>query len=549
LSTRHAMAVDFGRRQLRAIWVGASRTRGGLKIRRALVEEVPRALSVDDPAAIGAWAGERLKAAGFPRGHAVILIGREHIVMKRLTLPTIEVAELPDMVRLAMSRELPFDLASAVVDFLPLESSGTSTTVLAVATSQAVIAHQRALAQAAGLSVGRIALRTLGVAALAESARDGSWALNLLDRSDSVASPECTLLIDVRSENIELTVVRRNVIDFSRAAEVPEPQDKLAIAEALVTETRRTWMSYQSSHESSASRNANPEAQQAHSSSAEPELKAQSSPLHEALLLGERRVCEYAAGPVGHLLGVRARVLDAPAQIETSGHDVDALWPLIGALLEETRKRQTIDFAHPRKAPDLGARARQRRLIAAGIAVVALIGAWTMARHQLRSLNKQAETLAGEQREQSPQIARYFRDRYKLEHLKKWESTSVDWLQHASYLTSIAPPPDRLVLEAWTGSLKFDGVKYVKGKWAANPQVTISIDGEAKDRATADGFRDTLVQSSVYEAETRGADARLGRRMPFAFTYTLRTRHGAAPPPPIAPPVDAQVVKANGGKP
>lgn len=553
MSTRHAIAVDFGRKQLRAVWAGGGRLRGAggargrgaLKVRRTLVEDVPHHIDVQNPESLGAWAGEQLKAAGFPRSKAVVLIGREHVLMKRLSLPTVEAAELPDMVRLAMSRELPFDVAGAVIDFLPLGSTSVSTSVLAVATSDAVIQHQLALARAAGLTVGRIALRTLGAAAVTDDAANASWALSLLDQGNSEALP-CTMVIDVRRENVEIAVLRKAFVEFSRAAEVPEPQDKLAIAEAIVTETRRTWMSYHNwqagAHEAMRQAGDAPGVDGAGAAS-------RTALLHEALLLGERRVCEYAAGPVGQLLGVPARAIDAHSCVDAAGHEIDRVWPLVGALLEESNARNVIDFANPRRAPDLGARARQRRLMVAGIAIVALIGAWTVARTQLRSLSRQANELLAAQREQSPDVARYFRDRYKLEHITKWESTNVDWLQHASYLTTIAPGPDRLVLNAWSGSLKCDGVKYARGKWSANAEVTISIDGEARDRATADGFRDTLVQSSVYEANTPGADSRAGRRMPIAFTYRLRTRQGSALPPAAAPAHDSTVVTASGGTP
>jgi hypothetical protein len=61
-------------------------------------------------------------------------------------------------------------------------------------------------------------------------------------------------------------------------------------------------------------------------------------------------------------------------------------------------------------------------------------------------------------------------------------------------------------------------------RWAADRQTTIVIEGEARDRATADAFRESLTQNSIYTTSTTGADARGGKRMPFGFTYRLRTR-------------------------
>src|SRR5207244_3408756 len=58
-------------------------------------------------------------------------------------------------------------------------------------------------------------------------------------------SGETLLLIDILGESVEFCVIGGSdgTIQFSRAAEVPHPQDRLAIADAVITETRRTWMS------------------------------------------------------------------------------------------------------------------------------------------------------------------------------------------------------------------------------------------------------------------------------------------------------------------
>ena len=114
MSSRHAIAVDLGRRRLRALLAvrgrapGAGRGRPGLRVKRALIEDFPADMNLDDPQVVGQWVGQRLNAAGFPGGRATLAIGREHVVLKRITLPTTDDAELPDMTRLAMQRELPF---------------------------------------------------------------------------------------------------------------------------------------------------------------------------------------------------------------------------------------------------------------------------------------------------------------------------------------------------------------------------------------------------------------------------------------------------------
>lgn len=466
-------------------------------------------------------------------GAATISIGREHVGLKRITLPTTDAAELPEMTRLAMQRELPFDAESAIIDFTPVERHETSTTVLAVAVPRSRIEAMQAIAETAGLKVRRIALRTMGAAALMNTlvetqsagvrvedvgrVRDDAGATGSGAGSPPTAvAPPATLAVDVVGEGVEFCVMCEGSIRFSRAAEVPAPQDELAMAEAVVTEARRTWMSYRVGDESGG--------------------------IGEAVIMGDRRVAEYAAGPVGEMLKMPVRVLREHPRVDSTAHvvmrgdsregpkndDVDLarVWPLVGLLLEEESRGERIDFLHPRKAPDVGARARQRRLLAAAAVVIIGGAAFTFMRQDLQSLRARAQSLVKQRDQGGSAYARAFRDTYKLEHLKQWSGVHVDWLDHAMFLAQVAPPPTQIVLDSWSGTLNFPGVTFdpKSFKWGAEHQATIVIDGEARNRATADAFREALIQNPIYAASTTGADARGGKRMPFGFTYRLRTR-------------------------
>jgi hypothetical protein len=312
-------------------------------------------------------------------------------------------------------------------------------------------------------------------------------------------------------EGVEFCVVSGDAntssIRFSRAAEVPAPQDELAIAEAVVTEARRTWMSYRVGEESGG--------------------------IGAAVIMGDRRVAEYVAGPLGEMLRLQVRVLREHPRIEAGDLDLSRVWPLAGLLIEDAMASERIDFLHPRKAPDLGARNRLRWLLAAAAIVLIAGAAFTSMRMDLKNLKRDAADLTTQTRDGAPANARYGRDLYKIEHLRRWSDVHVDWLDHAAFLAKVAPPPDQIVLDSWSGALDFRGVTFAvrdkKELWAANQQTTIVIEGEARDRSTADGFRDALTRIPIYAANTTGADTRGGKRMPFGFTYRLRTRAEAPP--------------------
>ena len=117
----------------------------------------------------------------------------------------------------------------------------------------------------------------------------------------------------------------------------------------------------------------------------------------------------------------------------------------------------------------------------------------------------------------------------RFRHLEAWQEMGADWLQHAMVLASMLPPGDQLVLDGWTGSLDAENVAYDEDadqKWQTRQAISIVIDGEAIDRATADALREALVETQLYSASSSGADTRSGNRLNVGFTYRLRTTDG-----------------------
>ena len=494
MPARNVIAIDIGRRRLRALL--AARGRSKLVVKRVLVEPVPENLDTKDAQAVGSWLGRCLRNAKFPKEKATIAISRERVGLKRITLPTIVDDELPDMTRMALGRDLPFDADTAVIDFITLQRDETSTTVLAVAIPEAVLEFEKALAAAAGLGIDRISLRSMGSAALLGSlnARPGDGAL----------------AVDITGEGVEFSVVVDGTIRFARAADLPPLGDDTGTANAVVTETRRTWMSYRTVEDS--------------------------NDVHSAVVMGDRDICRTAAGPIGEMLNVPTEVLDEHRLIKRNQQVMDGVWPLAGLLLEPTLGVQSIDFAKPRKAPDLAARKRQRVLAVVGVLLIGIFAAWTIGKTRLQTLERLEATLAEQCQDLLPQRQRFKRDALKLQHLKHWQEAHVDWLDHLVHLGAVAGSSDQLVLDSWTGTLDFRGVTYDQGKKTKKPRwytpmpIKIVLDGEANNRMTADAFRDALVRGKLYMLRSAGPDTAGGRRLSYKFNYRLA---GTADTPPI----------------
>jgi hypothetical protein len=188
------------------------------------------------------------------------------VVLKRVRLPTVDARELPEMTRLALQRDLPFDADSAVIDFVRVERGAGSTTVQAAAVPQAALAAARQAARSAGLGVERISLRGTGCAALLGSFDAGGQG--------------GVLAVDIIGERVEFSVVVDGAVRFSRAGELPPADDPAQIADAAVTEARRTWMSYR--------------------------IVEDADDVRRAVVFGDPRVSELVAGSIGEILGGRA---------------------------------------------------------------------------------------------------------------------------------------------------------------------------------------------------------------------------------------------------
>lgn len=515
MPSRHHLAIDLGRRRLRALL--ATHRGKSLKVQRVLIEQLPADLDPQDAEQVGAWVAATLREAGlisrrggFGGPHAVIALSRETIGVKRMSLPTTDDAELPDMVRFALQRELNFDVDHAVIDYLPIRKTDTETNVLAMALPNTALEFSRAMARAAGLRNHRITVRTLGVAALLQT--DGYW------------SDRPVMIVDVTGDGVEFSVIEDGATRFSRGTDIGQGGSADDQAQHVITESKRTWMSYRI-------------------------LEGAANVTH-ALLFGEADVVGPVSVSLDKLLDVPVAIMrehplvdtsamkvqvkdgtEEPAADQTDGasEDLRSAWPLAGLILREVRGLPMINFAAPRKAPDIGAQRRVRIMAVGGFALLLIMAIAMYCYVDLLKLQRQRDRVIDEQRAALVDYREFQRDVDLYEHIWHWEQVRADWLAHLQHLADIARAdrgPRTLVLDGMTGVLDFRRVEWDRreDEWRADSEIRIVIEGEAQDRATADTFRAQLVESDRYTASSTGADAAGGQRLPFGFTYQLRTR-------------------------
>ncbi|MDG2422647.1 MAG: hypothetical protein P8M22_01580 [Phycisphaerales bacterium] len=476
-----AITVELGSSRLRA--VEAVPTKQGIRIVKTLVGDIPSGLDRTQPMAVGEWIGSQLSEAGFKGNRCIVALPREDVVLKRMNHPTTDLDELPDMTRLAMERELPFDHQAAIIDFVVLNTGDTTTTVLAAALPGESLERVRQMTTAAGLIMQSVSLRTFGAATIIDPLMG--------------TGTEAVAIDLIPGDGIEFTFIRDGHVQFSRAARLAGV-DEEAIIGAAVRESQRTWLSRQ--------------------------MDDEEAKVNFGVVLGPKDIAEQVATRVGSLFKTPVELVESQQRIQASSESLDRHWSLAGLLLAHATNHEMIDFASPRQAPDPMAGHRKLALGGVAILLILVLIIYTIGNLQSRSLQASINTLQDRQAILGPDFLRYHRDRFRLGHLDYWDSVGVNWISHLQNLDGLRPVPEQLVLDEIAGSLNFDGVTRDRaGTWDADWAMGLTINGESSDRAMADALREQLVQTMTYTTSSAGNDTDGGRRLPHGFTYRLRT--------------------------
>lgn len=511
MAAKTKIAIQLGRRsvQLAVLRPGTFGSVAASSITRAL----PDGTSPADAKAVAAVVGSILEEAGCRGGSAIFSLPRSLASTKRFELPSRDPAELPEMVRLAMQRDLPIDSATAEIDFVATGTSDRGSRIFAVAVPGSVVRFQREVAAAAGVDLEAISLRCLGAAYLAgrldpesifgnEGGEEGAVRPSPTVGDPAAEGPRSLLAVDIGSEDLELSFVSEGVLRFARGVELQGADSSLLLAETISSETRRTWLSYRISQGDEA--------------------------VVAAVVLGGSDAARLAAPQLAASTGLPSRLLRQHPDVRTVDDGVASAWPLVGLLLERRKSRGGLDLAHPKRPPDLAKRRRVRALAQGALVLVAGFGGWTVGRGELSASEARAGELEGDARAALSEFLELKRERLRLGHLEAWRSVQPGWLDHAlaveGMLESAGEGDGKPLLDTMQGSLDAGTIRYGRdGSFEVDPQIRIVLDGESADRASGDALRDFIVADDRYQLRSTGADAAGGKRLPIPFSFQLRT--------------------------
>ncbi len=429
--------------------------------------EFPADADVADPNVIGPAIARALKKLEIKPGAVVMGVPRAQVVLRTLTVPVLEdIRELASMVHLQVSKDLPFRMDEAVVDFkvrrkivppVPrvegdakveiADAPPPKLEVLVAAVKRTLVESVEQTAAAAGLKVC-----ALGLLPYAN--------VRALDAFKLVDDEQAVALVSLRPDEMNIDVIAQQTLLFSRGANVKLPPEKPATTDAAAPKVDAPGSDTTSfiRPESFAEMVTIEVVRSLHAfSGVEPNRSVARVAVsgvtgHEASVV---EAIEKRLGRPCTLLDP-GTVFDLPA--EAREHVAGAL-PAIGLALGcGDEGGLPFDFLNPKK-PAVQRDMRRIRILAGAAAAVALF-IFTLAIRQ-HLINRHQKVLTQLQAQFSAEDKQRKTFQAMVRHagvVRDWTDGGRNWLDHYAYLSAVLPASE----EVYITSLAVSGTGLIR---------------------------------------------------------------------------------------
>jgi Tfp pilus assembly PilM family ATPase len=361
---------------------------------------------------IGARLAAALGARRIGRLDTLVAIGRTNIELRQLLLPPAPDEELPDLVRFQAMREFNELNEDWLLDFMSLGNDPNEPrTVLAAAVGPELVQQIQQTCEAAGMKPRRLVLRACAAA-------------SLVARSPSARQGELRLLIDLLSDEADLTVISGEQVVFLRTTRLGgDPISPLVLA----GEVRRTMAAVQN--------------------------QLGGRKVESIVLCGENQQQAELAQRLEKELGVPTELFDPFKGLNLSAELRDAppehpgrFAPLLGLLLAELEHTgHAVDFLHPRRRQEPPK--KWKRLVLPGaVAVVLVLGYLGWGIWERQSIRWEI----AEKRAQISELKKKNEESGKtkeiVDEIEKWTATDICWLDELEGLSRKFPPASEAMI-------------------------------------------------------------------------------------------------------
>ena len=433
--------------------------------------------TAEEAAADSTTAAQRLANALASKGFGIIdtliAVGRASIEMRMLSLPPSPEEDLPDMVAFQAMRQFATIGEDWPLDFIPVETRDDGGhNVLAAAIAPELVKQIEETCKACHLTPERLVLRPFAAA-------------SLLRRRTSLDSTSCLMMIDLLTDEADLTVLINGRVSFTRTVRLPAHGDGSA---AMLSELRRTIAAAQN------------------------QLRGQR--VEQVLLFGDGADHATLKSLIESQLSLKVLLADPFDDLSLSRELRDRrpqhpgrFAPLLGMLLDEASGQgQSIDFLHPRKRP-VPPNTRRRKLLLGATAGVLLVALLVLFFGRIRSLDNEIATLQQTSKDLETAVEKANLRQSQAAEVDRFEAGDVTWLDELRELSTEFPPAEQaIVTQLSLRAASPGGGELTLQGYASEPSVIADLEQQLRDqRHVVQGDRAVEDQQrSAYRWEYRG---------------------------------------------
>lgn len=393
------------------------------------------------------------------KGPVVVVVARELVEVRTISIPRMDPAELPDVIRFQAQRQLANMGENWLLDFvlLPDAPGQEMLTALVGVIPPQELSLISAACEGAGYQISHVGLRPLEIARYAV-------------QSNNLPASGAAMMISISGSNADLMLLKDGRVVQIRSTKLPS--DHSQAITAIQGEVRRSLMA------------------------ASGQLGQQ--PLASVMLLASEQVAGAMQASIAEASSATVSVVAPSSLLSGAAPEIEVedaglrFAAIAGATaLPTASKETTIDFLSPKKRPAKKSH-KQTYLLAAAAGVLAIGGGLTWWRSSMEGMRTRLASLQSQEGSAAEKEEVYKQVSKEASQVESFLDNSPNWLDELTYISKKIPPSDKVRIYGTSFTTTNTG----------QSQISIAL-VQADSDTTLDEFEDSL-RSDNHEVATTG---------------------------------------------
>ena len=379
---------------------------------------------------------------GLRKSEVTIILSRDLVEVRTISIPRIEAAELPDVIRFQAQRQLANMGDAWTLDYvlLPDAPGQEMLTALVGAISPATLQTIEAACEQAGITPTHVVLRPIEIA-------------RFVTASGKLPGSEPALVVCISEQHADLLILEQGQIVQVRSTKLPS--DAAQLQAALGGELRRSLMAAA--------------------------VQLANTPVRRALLIGSPAAAQSTVELLSEILDCQIAIIDpadllsgeASQQQQFAEQAAHRLAGIAGSFSLSTAAADSkIDFKDPKKRP-LPQKRTRTYVLAATAAVLLAAGGLTWWLSVQSELDGQLAHFQTEKENRTTAIAKAQERVTQVQEIDRFLQAAPNWLDEVTYLAERMPAADKVVIGEPSFIVLADGNGRITMPVAVDSSITI----------------------------------------------------------------------------